>query len=257
MRLSTQVRPLTSRLRQRRLPGLLMVCSAGILAWYLWSTARRPRPTVCMIGNSENAQRSLKVFAQWGGAFPSAFYVWGEQPHTPGLAQSPDPAQLALIRLAGESLSFSDGLDHARKYVMAKHHCDYIFTHDDDLEFHLAPTLRRPGDDLTVNNGTAMASRLVDILAEYNPAIASFPWEVGDKMWETMATLKVAWEHHEVAPLTGFDNGMVLYHRDVLDFYFVRLDRLMLLLQGSLADVALDCSPSRQAAKAVLSESGR
>lgn len=37
-----------------------------------------------------------------------------------------------------------------------------------------------------------------------------------------MKSLKKDYETEEVAPLTGFDNGMVVYHKSVLPLFFVR-----------------------------------
>lgn len=58
-------------------------------------------------------------------------------------------------------------------------------------------------------------------MTKYKPAIAGFPWQVGDDRFEAMRELKDLYELEEVAPLTGFDNGMVLYHRSVLPLFFV------------------------------------
>lgn len=59
------------------------------------------------------------------------------------------------------------------------------------------------------------------MLSKYQPAIAGFPWQVGDERFEAMKELKELYELEEVAPLTGFDNGMVVYHRSVLPLFFV------------------------------------
>lgn len=202
---------------KRKKLTLFALC-ASVAAWWAWTTDHLP--AVCVIGNSETTDRAVKVYQQWGGTFPTVFYIWGSNASSHALA-SPFPTRLTFLTTPGDSLSFTDGLDLARRKILSLHTCKYLFTHDDDLEFHLAPRLLRRGDDPAALNGTAMATRLQQLLHEYKPAIASFPWDVGDQRWDTMSQLRDAWAYREVAPLTGFDNGMVLYHRDVLDFYFV------------------------------------
>lgn len=75
-----------------------------------------------------------------------------------------------------------------------------------------------------------MASKLVQLLDAYHPAIAGFPWDVGDERFPGMIELQAAFAHEEVAPLTGFDNGMVIYHHTVVDFFFVSSQKFPLCL---------------------------
>ncbi|KAK4704561.1 hypothetical protein P7C70_g1649, partial [Phenoliferia sp. Uapishka_3] len=199
-------------IRTSRLIGALF--GVTTLWWVFgWKTHS---PVVCLIGNSESSQRSIAVFEQWGRELPGVFYIWGSELNS----SNPYEEQLGFIHTPGESLPFSDGLDLAKREAMKRYPCDYVFTHDDDLVFTLEPSLLRPGDVGQPLTGERLASRLKETLAVYKPAIASFAWDVGDSRWETMGNLKIAWKDSEVAPLGGFDNGMVIYHRDVLDFYF-------------------------------------
>lgn len=68
---------------------------------------------------------------------------------------------------------------------------------------------------------TKLVSKLVSLLDTYHPAMAGFPWDVGDSRFPGMIELQAAFAGKEVAPLTGFDNGMVIYHHTVVDFFFV------------------------------------
>lgn len=80
----------------------------------------------------------------------------------------------------------------------------------------------------------ARVAELRRLLKRYKPAVAGFPWAVGDDRFSTMRELKRAYAGQEVQPLTGFDNGMVVYHRSVLDFFLVR--RLSLFLLDGMTD---------------------
>lgn len=83
--------------------------------------------------------------------------------------------------------------------------------HDDDLVYYL-------GDHASQST---LADELKHVLVKYRPAIAGFPWKVGDERFEGMRALRTAYLDAEVAPLTGFDNGMVVYHQDLLPLFFV------------------------------------
>lgn len=98
-----------------------------------------------------------------------------------------------------------------------------LAAHDDDLEFTVAPHGNFYDPSAPRAN---IAAELQYVLDVYRPAIAGFPWKVGDERFEGMKALKKEYATEEVAPLTGFDNGMVVYHKSVLPLFFVRLFRL-------------------------------
>lgn len=70
-----------------------------------------------------------------------------------------------------------------------------------------------------------LSSILVDIITKYTPAVAAFPWTVGDKEYTAMQRMQARYKHQEVAPLTGFDSGMILYHSSVVDFFIPFMPR--------------------------------
>ncbi|CAF4468517.1 unnamed protein product [Rotaria sp. Silwood2] len=89
--------------------------------------------------------------------------------------------------------------------------CEYIFTHDDDLIFRIKQQFHVPK--------VSLPNLLINILKTYRPAIASFPWSTGDKSILAMRELALVYENETIAPLTGFDNGMVIYHKSIANFF--------------------------------------
>jgi hypothetical protein len=115
--------------------------------------------------------------------------------------------------------------------------------HDDDLSFRL----EEYAVHYDVRNTTAaLADELLYVLGKYQPAIAGFPWQVGDERFEAMKELKELYELEEVAPLTGFDNGMVVYHRSVLPLFFVSFSLPSLLLNDRHGFLLLTASNGPQ-----------
>lgn len=55
--------------------------------------------------------------------------------------------------------------------------------------------------------------------------MAAFPWTVGDQTYKAMTKMYEKYKNFEVAPLTGFDSGMVLYHTSVVDFFIPYMPR--------------------------------
>ncbi|GAA5985543.1 hypothetical protein JCM10908_007019 [Rhodotorula pacifica] len=198
---------------------LFFICGGTLLWWTLrWSTNLAPPDVkICLVGNAESQELAERVYRQWGRAFPASFYVWGRDRPRANLSIDHDRLLLVVPDPGQDALPFTDGLMAAVDEVTSRHTCDYIFTHDDDLSFSLEEhAVHYDARDKTAN----LAQELVYILSKYNPAIAGFPWQVGDDRFEAMRELKELYELEEVAPLTGFDNGMVLYHRSVLPLFF-------------------------------------
>ncbi|GAA6057697.1 hypothetical protein NBRC10513_003040 [Rhodotorula toruloides] len=199
----------------------LVLCLAVVLAvagrwgWRQPDQAAR----ICLVGNAETAAKALAVYRQWDGAFPAAFYVWGEREADGEMRLQEEMRRVALLRpRRGErALPFADGMYASVNEVTSRQRCDYIFTHDDDLEFRLAPFATYYDPSAPRGNLAAELQYLLDV---YRPAIAGFPWQVGDERFEGMKALKEEYETEEVAPLTGFDNGMVVYHRSILPLFF-------------------------------------
>ncbi|KAJ3064690.1 Crooked neck-like protein 1 [Podochytrium sp. JEL0797] len=93
--------------------------------------------------------------------------------------------------------------------VQRTHKCEYIFTHDDDLAFRVKGASR---------DTRSLDRVLTQLLLEYQPAVAGFPWEFGDRMYSGMKSQK-PFQTDPVNVLTGFDSGMVLYHHSVVSLF--------------------------------------
>lgn len=166
---------------------------------------------VCVIGNSETEQNAHRVFDMWEGMFPTVFYVWGGE-RIQGVQRVND--QLAFVTNT-ENLSWAKGIKLALDTAREFYECEYYFTHDDDLVYYVNEW-HQPKNKARV---ARLPLTLLDILKRYHPAIASFPWDVGDARYPGMIELAEKYQGKEVAPLTGFDNGMVLYHESIVDFF--------------------------------------
>lgn len=81
--------------------------------------------TVCLVGNAETNARALGVFNQWGGQFPTVFYIWGD---TPDRSIFSPPRKLQYLRTPGVDLTFAEGMFEAVKAVRSQYACDYIFS---------------------------------------------------------------------------------------------------------------------------------
>ena len=81
------------------------------------------------------------------------------------------------------------------------HKCDYIFTHDDDLLFHVKMPIAPSLPDV-----------LLKVLDNYKPAIAAFPFKMQDNTVPAMKALKKKFAEHPVAPLTGYDPVKSFYY---------------------------------------------
>eukprot|EP00049_Salpingoeca_infusionum_P008404 m.137308 g.137308 ORF g.137308 m.137308 type:complete len:1083 (-) comp14005_c0_seq2:4683-7931(-) len=185
----------------------------------------QPPPQVCIVGNAETLEAAQHVHAMW--RLPSLWYIWGEHvPPTQAVAHTLQHRANNLA-VAGSSatkqqaLPFTSGIELCVEVLLnaTGAWCQYIFTHDDDLEFSLAPETDLPQPPPSADTQPALTTVLLAILTAYHPAIASFPWQVGLDRFPQLKRIFDEYKASPVAPLTAFDNGMVLYHRDVLDFF--------------------------------------
>lgn len=165
-------------------------------------------PSVCIVGNAETFQRARQVFNMWEGKFPACWFIWGKD----NLNLPPrGPRRLMYVR-SGEKSSWSQGIEAAVSELKATYDCDYVFTHDDDLIFQTVPS-HLP------NPNMSLPEILLYVLRTYKPAMAAFAWDEGDHTYRAMRVVKKAYQGKFVAPLTGFDNGNVIYHKSVLPFF--------------------------------------
>ncbi|KAJ3311802.1 hypothetical protein HDU76_003037, partial [Blyttiomyces sp. JEL0837] len=160
---------------------------------------------ICIIGNAQKRADAIRSHNTWGAKFDSFWYVWGDDFQTP---IKDTPSRINLIR-SEDKKTWAQGVDYLLTVARATFDCEYIFTHDDDLSFR----------STFINEKKPLYAILTDILSRYQPAVAGFPWHVGDQSFPTMAGLASHFGNREVAPLTGFDSGMVLYHKSVVDLF--------------------------------------
>jgi hypothetical protein len=187
---------------------------------------------ICIIGNSQSLKMAQKVHSQtWMSLFPSFWYVWGGEDISHSTIKSNN--KLRNFHVVNEfyynlnndsmdsstpKLSWAQGIHFALQVVRSSetllsraYDCQYFFTHDDDLEFTLSPDISltdyisEPFSNTISYGPKTLPDALVSILLRHQPAVAGFPWEVGDKKYsETMGELRKKYALEPVAPLTGF-----------------------------------------------------
>ncbi|KAJ3243228.1 hypothetical protein HDU78_000688 [Chytriomyces hyalinus] len=171
-------------------------------------TTALPWEHVCIIGNAQKEADAVRTHSMWNNQIPSFWFVWGEPISSGDSRPIPYPSNVHLVH-TGEKKSWADGILYLLNIARQNYDCEYIFTHDDDLSFYVKDE----------KNSGSLHQVLSEILLKHQPAVAGFPWAVGDS---TIATMKSISEHYkgaEVSPLTGFDSGMVLYHKSIVDFF--------------------------------------
>ncbi|KAJ3290026.1 hypothetical protein HDU79_003606 [Rhizoclosmatium sp. JEL0117] len=164
-----------------------------------------PWEHVCIIGNAQKEADAIRSHQMWGNQYVSLWFVWGEQLKTPS---NQLPSKIKLVRTEDKK-SWAEGIQYLLDLMRQAYHCEYIFTHDDDLQFYMSDE----------NDKRVLHQVLTDILLQYQPAIIGFPWTVGDLTMEGMKGLAEMFKNSEVSPLTGFDSGMILYHKSIVDFF--------------------------------------
>ncbi|EDQ92407.1 uncharacterized protein MONBRDRAFT_4940 [Monosiga brevicollis MX1] len=173
-------------------------------------------PRVCLLGNAESVATAERSHRMWGQAFPSYWYIWNQVvPSTSPSQLNTHPAQLHVVAssLKARALTFADGIQ--LNYQAAKEHddCDYYFVHDDDLEFTVAAGFSQTKQPIH--------AVLLQWLQRWQPLVAGFPWDVGRARYSELSAIAHARASTDgsASPLVLFDNGMVLYHTSVADFF--------------------------------------
>ncbi|KAJ3352839.1 hypothetical protein HDU83_007641 [Entophlyctis luteolus] len=164
-----------------------------------------PWEHVCIIGNAEHASDAIRTHHMWNDKYPSFWLVWGEPLATPSEKL---PQNIRLLQIERKT-SWAEGIEFTLEQLRKHLDCEYIFTHDDDLEFFTSHDTNRD----------TLSSILSTMLLKYQPAVVGFPWSVGDTTVEGMMGLASKFKGREVVPLTGFDSGMVIYHKSIVNFF--------------------------------------
>ncbi|CAF3874025.1 unnamed protein product [Rotaria sp. Silwood1] len=143
----------------------------------------------------------------WGNKFVSYWFIWNESTTEPRTLQN----NINFV-YSGGSLSWTKGIELLVSHLVEiNKSCDYIFTHDDDLIFRIKQQF--------YVSEVSLPNLLINTLKTYRPAIASFPWSTADKTVLAMKELASIYENEIIAPLTGFDNGMVIYHKSIVNYF--------------------------------------
>ena len=200
---------------------------------------------MCIIGNAETVAASTAFDAQFPG-FPSAWSIWGGDfqgakpstafPHMvlPSLnstwAQGILGAYQALMSQG--PLESSSGNVHDDAAGGRSSMCEYFFMVDDDARYSFTP-----GSSQVRQRQASIESEILDALRTHRPAVMAFPWAVALNRTASMRTVRDAYTGTEtgtgtdadahtsdragpdrVYPLTGFDNGNVLFHHSLMPF---------------------------------------
>ncbi|KAI8615054.1 hypothetical protein BC830DRAFT_326622 [Chytriomyces sp. MP71] len=143
----------------------------------------------------------------WNDAFVSFWHIWDHD----NVSVEPDevPPNIYFVD-SQDTMSWAQGINFLLVHVKNLYSCEYFFTHDDDLSFKVK----------NVSDSRPLASVLTSILLDYQPAVAGFPWIFGEKTYAGMKDLAAFQQLHPIVNvLTGFDSGMLLFHKSVVDFF--------------------------------------
>ncbi|KAJ3243251.1 hypothetical protein HDU78_000711 [Chytriomyces hyalinus] len=181
--------------------------------------ASRPWHHICIIGNAQSTADATRSHKMWSNAYPSFWYRWGSPSHESIESLPPNLHFIEPSNIANgsASMTWAQGISFLFNTVKQSHDCEYFFTHDDDLYFSLAPTQQTTNSS---SSTTSIASTLSNILFQYQPAVAGFPWAYGDRTYAGMKSqAKLQAQHPSVNVLTGFDSGMILYHKSIASLF--------------------------------------
>jgi hypothetical protein len=177
---------------------------------------------VCIIGNAPSAE-SARAFNAHLQAFPSIWAVWKPENGQPPSYDGKDPQQSTTHFMDLPNSTWAQGIaaayeafEHQRRSPADRSHpCEYYFVVDDDARFSALP------DDMGERLPQASVEEaIVQILHDHRPALLSFPWESGLKnsaSLRRMFNLSI-YTSTNVLPLTGFDNGNIIYHHSLMPF---------------------------------------
>ncbi|KAI8834196.1 hypothetical protein BJ741DRAFT_610239 [Chytriomyces cf. hyalinus JEL632] len=206
-------------MRIRGCPLLLALLFSKIIVHSVFA-ASKPWHHICIIGNAQSTADATRSHKMWSSAYPSFWYRWGSPSHE---SLESLPPNLHFIEPSttdangNVSMTWAQGISFLFNAVKQSHDCEYFFTHDDDLYFSLAPTQQTTNSSSTT---TSIASTLSNILIQYQPAVAGFPWAYGDITYAGLKSqAKLQAQHPSVNVLTGFDSGMILYHKSIASLF--------------------------------------
>jgi hypothetical protein len=137
--------------------------------------------TVCIAGNAENRSLAQRTFDMWDRSIPQCWFVSRDKS---AADKPPQNSSMLLFVVGSDQSTWAAGLAAASSCVAAAFTCEYVFTHDDDLQFSINPHVQHTAVDNI--HGLRMSDVLIDLLAKYRPAVASFPWAVEDERYPSL-----------------------------------------------------------------------
>ncbi|KAI8812101.1 glycosyl transferase family 64 domain-containing protein [Cladochytrium replicatum] len=174
-----------------------------------------PRQLLCLIGTAASTERALSAHNQWGAQFPS-FWIT----RIGSIVESQN--NLFHVYSSAPNTSWLGAIGSVLHKARRRFRCEYFFTLSDQYSFQWVgkdppgPSSKSPGDQLV---GFTLAKVLNEILLVYQPGVAGFSWEKGDARMDSMHRLAEKFGHASVAPLTGFDATIAIYHYSLIDFF--------------------------------------
>lgn len=166
---------------------------------------------VCAFANAESVETAMQTAAQWPH-FPFWFSVWGDR----DLKSYKREDRIHMIPAANSTHAEGWELAVARAKT-GGYLCEYFFAMDDDLVWNVNDSV------LEMNKFSSMSPSVTEVmmnyLQEYRPAITGFPWPWGDTHERNLMLMNAKYAGKNVQPLTGFDNGCMIFHHTVVDFF--------------------------------------
>ena len=185
---------------------ILVLC-----CWLLWALTKFPvrvyivKPHVCVFGSSESVENAVRSAAQFPN-MPHWFVVWGQDVNAHEL--------LNVNIIPGQNTTHASAWEIALQVMRSEQRaCDYYFATDDDLVWELT--------DAGVDDcgSDAMENCLLNFLSVWQPAITTFEWPWGDNFYEPLKDMVHTHKDGLTQPTTGFDNGAIIFHTTVIDFF--------------------------------------
>ena len=173
---------------------------------------------ICAFANTETVEAAIRVAAIFP-SFPFWFAVWGQDIEYTILD---DRIHLIPARGSTHAQGWEITVAAAKQ---SEFRCEYYFSMDDDLKWFVTETGIRQYYANRVRRGRfpPREPTITDVIAEtlehYKPAVMVFPWPWGDAYIETLSRFNSLHEGQIVQPATGFDNGCIVFHESIVDFF--------------------------------------
>ena len=199
-----------------------------------WPKPQFPLLPICILANVESV-RTARFTASFWPRYPMFFAVWGDR----YLETRNMTVQDRIYLIPAQHSTHAEGW--AKSFEVAKrsgHRCEYFFTLDDDLEWFFTEIGQRWYSELvTHNKGTiewkfgpskyapvdpdevSVTNLLTTYLSERHPAVVVFSWPWGDAALDNFMRMNVLHEGKIEQPATAFDNGCLVFHHSIVDFF--------------------------------------